>query len=166
MHKGFRLSCQTLLSLTALALSAPSALASDSPSMPASSPRMIYVDRELAPDAVARGGGDQSKSPGASRRAAALNPLAEQLETGFAEYRDRWGGLPQLEIPAGPAMRAGAAGPRVRALRARLGLAEEGTFDTFPSSGARSREPQSTGLDGARHERRLRGVLGGLLAVR
>ena len=129
MHKGFRRSCQTLLSLTALALSSPSALASDSPSVPASSPRMIYVDRELAPDAVTGGGGERSKSPGAPRRALALNPLVEQLEAGLAEYRDRWGSLSQLQVPAGPALRTGASGPRVRALRARFGLAEEGTFD-------------------------------------
>ena len=82
---------------------------------------MIYVDAELSP-----GGGDADR-----RRAAARggNPLQDELRDGLADYRQRWGSLPQLEVPAGPTLRPGASGDRVRTLRTRLGLAGEGGYD-------------------------------------
>ncbi|HEX8641788.1 MAG TPA: L,D-transpeptidase family protein [Allosphingosinicella sp.] len=83
---------------------------------------MIYVDRELAPG----GGGDASK---AMDRARAGNPIQQGLSQGLDEYRRSWGSLPSIEIPAGPGLRLGSTGPRVRLLRARLGLTEEGGFD-------------------------------------
>ena len=90
------------------------------------SARMIYVDQDLAPQTASGSGFSNGRF---ERRGAAANPLAEQLEQGLDDYRARWGGLPEIEIPAGPALRAGASGPRVQALRARLGLAEDGPFD-------------------------------------
>ncbi len=91
------------------------------------SARMIYVDPELSPQA-ALGAGPASKGR-VARWNRASNPLAEQLEQGLSDYRARWGLLPDIEIPAGPALRAGSSGPRVQALRARLGLIEDGNFD-------------------------------------
>ena len=88
-----------------------------------SSVDMIYVDSELAPQAG--GGGDRSA---ASSRSAA-HPIYRQLSEALAEYREVWGGLPQVEIPDGSPLRAGASGDRVRLLRERLGLDPEGTFD-------------------------------------
>ena len=78
----------------------------------------IHADREWAPD--------HSRD---SRRTAEANPLVAALEQGLAEYRERWGSLPSVTVPAGATLRPGAAGPRVQALRARLGLAEAGIFD-------------------------------------
>ncbi len=77
---------------------------------------IVYADPDLARPSPARG-------------AAAANPLAGELSDGLRRYRERWGSLPQLAVPAGPALRAGAAGARVRALRERLGLAADGDFD-------------------------------------
>ncbi|MCA1657826.1 MAG: hypothetical protein LC627_00835, partial [Verrucomicrobiaceae bacterium] len=89
---------------------------------------MIYVDSGLAPADVSSGSGAGRGSFARSRHAA-VNPLVAQLEAALDDYHFRWGSLPQLQIPAGPALRQGAAGPRVRALRERLGLYDEGPFD-------------------------------------
>ena len=67
--------------------------------------------------------------PGSSPGRASANPLYRQLRDGLEAYRARWGSLPQTGIAAGPALRPGGSGERVRALRHRLGLAEEGDFD-------------------------------------
>jgi murein L,D-transpeptidase YcbB/YkuD len=57
------------------------------------------------------------------------NPFYAQLREGLEDYRQRWAGLPQVEIAPGPAIGPGAAGDRVRALRHRLGLDSRGMFD-------------------------------------
>ena len=108
----------------AAAFAASEASTGSEPTTP--SARMVYVDAELAPQTVSGSGFSNGR---VERRGAAANPLAEQLEQGLDDYRARWGGLPEIEIPAGPALRAGASGPRVQALRARLGLVEDGNFD-------------------------------------
>jgi L,D-transpeptidase YcbB len=79
---------------------------------------IVYADPGLARPASGGGG------------ARAANPLHDALSDGLRRYRERWGSLPQVDIPAGPALRAGAAGARVRALRERLGLAADGNFDS------------------------------------
>lgn len=59
-----------------------------------------------------------------------LNPLYEELRAGFAAYRARWSALPRVRIAPGPLLKAGAQGPRVAALRQRLGLpATSARFD-------------------------------------
>jgi murein L,D-transpeptidase YcbB/YkuD len=50
------------------------------------------------------------------------NPLFLRLQTGLEQYRASWGSLPQVKIPAGPALKSGSTGKRVEALRTRLGL--------------------------------------------
>src|SRR5690606_15610209 len=57
------------------------------------------------------------------------NPVYAAMRAGLADYRARWGQLPQTHVPNGPALAAGARGPRVEALRVRLGLPEAGAFD-------------------------------------
>ena len=54
-----------------------------------------------------------------------MNPVYEELRAGLAAYRARWSTLPRIELPAGPPLAIGAQGPRVEALRRRLGLAAE-----------------------------------------
>src|SRR5687768_13349480 len=118
------------LALALLVPAAASAAAEASADSEAALPsaRMIYVDAELAPER-ASGAGRWTGTDLAVRRSLSTNPLASQLEEGLADYRAHWGSLPEIEVPAGPALRAGAAGPRVRALRARPGLSEDGPFD-------------------------------------
>ncbi len=93
---------------------------------------MVYIDRELAPRS-ARGGDGRIADADDIRRALADldegNPIHLGLRRGLALYRQRWSSLPQVQIPAGPAIRAGQRGARVQALRRRLGLSERGTFD-------------------------------------
>ncbi len=83
---------------------------------------MVYIDPELEP----RDRGDYRYD---SRAASRANSLVAGLRDGLSEYRGRWSGLPQIEIPAGPTLRRGDSGERVRLLRHRLGLEEEGEFD-------------------------------------
>ena len=66
---------------------------------------------------------------GSTREQGGPNPLFQQLAEGLDRYRATWGSLPAVRIPAGPALKPGASGPRVRLLRRRLGLPEAGTFD-------------------------------------
>ncbi len=55
------------------------------------------------------------------------------IQTRFTEaskkYASEWSGLPQITIPAGPTLSVGSSGPRVAALRARLGLPHSDRFD-------------------------------------
>lgn len=60
---------------------------------------------------------------------AALNPLYDRMRDGLLRWRSQWAGLPQVTVPAGPVLKSGAEGPRVRALRARLGLPAGDLFD-------------------------------------
>ncbi len=57
------------------------------------------------------------------------NPLFIELHRGLQQYQMRWARLPQLGIPAGPALKAGSADPRVDMLRQRLGMYPGGGFD-------------------------------------
>ena len=66
--------------------------------------------------------------PGADRRAAP-NPMFLALAEGLEQYQSSWGGLPQVKIPAGPALKRGSTGKRVALLRTRLGLPAGGGYD-------------------------------------
>jgi L,D-transpeptidase YcbB len=63
------------------------------------------------------------------RRQEAPNPIFVDLATGLERYQATWGRLPQVKIPAGPALKAGSTGRRVELLRQRLGLVPAGGFD-------------------------------------
>lgn len=90
---------------------------------------MIYADPALQRPAAATDSSVSKRAAQARQRQAAANPLYLQLEQGLEAYRDRWGSLPQTEIPAGPVLRSGSTGPRVAALRERLGLLPGDAFD-------------------------------------
>jgi murein L,D-transpeptidase YcbB/YkuD len=96
--------------------------AADSPSPAPQPAAMVYADPGLAP-------GGSLGSGKARERAAGINLIAAELEQGLDEYRLRWGALPAIQVPAGPTLRRGASGPRVQALRERLGLYDDGSFD-------------------------------------
>ena len=95
---------------------------------------MIYIDEELVPRAVH----DNAASPDMTFAAwsgapvdffTSVNPIYTELRRGLVKYQQRWGSLPQLPIPAGPALKLGMSGDRVAALRTRLGLAEGSKYD-------------------------------------
>jgi murein L,D-transpeptidase YcbB/YkuD len=58
-----------------------------------------------------------------------VNPIYTDLRRGLVRYRQRWGELPQFQLPAGPAMKLGSEGMNVAALRQRLGLPPGDKFD-------------------------------------
>ena len=95
---------------------------------------MIYIDQELVPHAV------QDQGPFANMTSAAwsgapldlfvpVNPIYTELRRGLVKYQQTWGNLPDIGVPAGPALKPGSTGERVSALRARLGLAPSDRFD-------------------------------------
>jgi murein L,D-transpeptidase YcbB/YkuD len=59
----------------------------------------------------------------------APNPMFTQLADSLDLYRQSWGSLPQVKIPAGPVLKPGSTGRRVDLLRQRLGLAPGGGYD-------------------------------------
>ena len=94
---------------------------------------MIYIDEELVPRAV-----HDNASPDMSFAAwsgapvdffSAVNPIYTDLRRGLVKYQQRWAGLPQLPVPAGPTLKVGMTGDRVAALRTRLGLSDGSKYD-------------------------------------
>lgn len=59
----------------------------------------------------------------------APNPLFIELHRGLQQYQMSWGRLPQLQIPAGAALKAGTKDGRIGILRQRLGMPPGGGFD-------------------------------------
>lgn len=99
--------------------------------VPQSSSEITYVDPELEPAPPDVEALRASASP--AEALASLhrdNPLYEGLRAGLAEYRSRWSGLPQIEIPYGPPLAEGSRGERVSLLRERLGV-PAGRTDRF-----------------------------------
>jgi len=96
---------------------------------------MIYIDEELVPRAVHDG-----NSPFADMNFAAwsgapvdlftsVNPIYTDLRRGLVKYQQRWGDLPQVQIPSGPTLKPGGTGERVSLLRQRLGLGGGNAYD-------------------------------------
>jgi murein L,D-transpeptidase YcbB/YkuD len=95
---------------------------------------MIYIDEELVPKAVHDNAPSQEMSFAAWSGApvdffSAVNPIYTDLRRGLIRYQQRWGDLPQLPVPAGPALKLGASGDRVATLRTRLGLPDGSKYD-------------------------------------
>src|SRR4051794_28977000 len=95
---------------------------------------MIYIDEGLVPKAVH----DSAAPPDMAFAAwsgapvdfyTPVNPIYTELRRGLIKYQQRWANLPQLPIPAGPAIKLGTTGERVAMLRTRLGLAEGSKYD-------------------------------------
>jgi murein L,D-transpeptidase YcbB/YkuD len=95
---------------------------------------MIYIDESLVPKAVHRKGflagiQDAAWSAAPVDLFTSVNPIYTDLRRGLVKYEQSWGSLPQIEIPAGPTLKAGVTGDRVAMLRTRLGLPDGDTYD-------------------------------------
>ena len=95
---------------------------------------MTYVDKVLAPTSATPMTllGEAARAFAAGQpveSAMGLNPLYKELRDGYAAWRARWASLPEVRIPAGPALTIGSQGERVRLLRERLGLSPVGAYD-------------------------------------
>src|SRR5688572_18528407 len=95
---------------------------------------MIYIDPEIAPrldDAnVAMHQISFEEWAGAPLDLfLPVNPIYTDLRRGLVRYRQRWGDLPQFQMPAGPGMKLGSDGVNVAALRQRLGLPPGTKYD-------------------------------------
>jgi murein L,D-transpeptidase YcbB/YkuD len=94
---------------------------------------MIYIDEDLVPRAV-----HNDASTGMSFAAwsgapvdlfTSVNPIYTELRRGLIKYQQRWGGLTEIAISPGPALKVGMSGDRVGTLRERLGLAAGTKYD-------------------------------------
>jgi murein L,D-transpeptidase YcbB/YkuD len=95
---------------------------------------MIYIDEELVPKAVHDNSllHNISFDPWSAAPVdlfTSVNPIYTDLRRGLVKYRQQWGDLPQITIPAGPALKSGSSGERVAMLRTRLGLPDGDSFD-------------------------------------
>ena len=95
---------------------------------------MIYIDEELVPKAVHDGSGSGEMAFAEWSGApvdifTSVNPIYTDLRRGLVRYQQRWGNLPQVPIPAGPALKTGMTGDRVATLRTRLGLPDGTKYD-------------------------------------
>jgi len=130
----------SLLAALAAALAAP-AFAQDTPIEPIEIPPsieqgvdLIYIDPEIKPEIDRRN--ELLQSMGFEDWTGApidlfvpVNETYTELRRGLMRYRQRWGSLPDIDIPEGPAMKPGSKDPRVTLLRQRLGLAPGDQFD-------------------------------------
>ena len=66
-----------------------------------------------------------------------MNPLYAQLRGALAAHRGLNGQGPAIHVPTGPLLRPGSSDPRVRMLRARLGLAPDGPYDAAVANAVR-----------------------------
>lgn len=96
---------------------------------------LIYIDPEIEPEVMRRTGLLQSLNLQEWSGApvdlfTSVNPTYTNLRRGLMRYLQRWGDLPQVQIPAGgTAMKAGVSDDRIPLLRRRLGLADTHVFD-------------------------------------
>src|SRR5688500_8185404 len=127
--KPFRLLVTAAALSLSVALSSPALASREQPIEPIDLPPsveqgvdMIYIDPEIAPrldDAnVAMHQISFEEWAGAPLDLfLPVNPIYTDLRRGLVRYRQRWGGLPQLQIPSGPAMKLGTEGVNVAMLR-------------------------------------------------
>src|SRR5215210_1289233 len=139
--KSVRLLLATAALAFSVGLSSPALASRDQPIEPIDLPPsveqgvdMIYIDPEIAPrinDAnVAMHQISFEEWAGAPLDLfLPVNPIYTDLRRGLVRYRQRWGELPQFQIPAGPSMKLGSEGMNVAALRQRLGLPPGDKFD-------------------------------------
>jgi len=101
---------------------------------------MIYIDEELVPRSAHDSNGPLADMNFAAWSGApvdlftSVNPIYTDLRRGLVKYQQRWGDLPQVTIPSGPALKAGMTGERVALLRQRLGLGDSGAYDAALSA--------------------------------
>jgi murein L,D-transpeptidase YcbB/YkuD len=95
---------------------------------------MIYIDPEIAPklrenDVALHQISFEEWAGAPYDLFLPVNPIYTDLRRGLVRYQQRWGALPQFQIPAGPTMKLGSEGMNVAALRERLGLLPGTKFD-------------------------------------
>jgi L,D-transpeptidase YcbB len=95
---------------------------------------MIYIDEGLVPRAVHDNGpmGDMNFAAWSGAPVdlfTSVNPIYTELRRGLVKYRQQWGDLPEVPIPAGPALKTGMTGERIAMLRTRLGMGGGDSFD-------------------------------------
>jgi murein L,D-transpeptidase YcbB/YkuD len=95
---------------------------------------MVYVDKELAPAAPGASAALKAAAAAPSlenyvQRLGWMHPIYAQLRRGLGDYHYSWGGGGGIDVPAGPPIKPGATGERVRALQQRLGLDPTGEYD-------------------------------------
>jgi L,D-transpeptidase YcbB len=95
---------------------------------------MIYIDDDLIPRAIHDSAllhnisfSDWSGAP--LDMFVSMNPIYTDLRRGLVKYRERWGDLPDVQVPDGPTLKPGSTGDRVAALRTRLGLPDGDSYD-------------------------------------
>jgi len=96
---------------------------------------LIYIDPEIKPeidkrDALLKSFGFKDWTGAPIDLFVPVNDIYTELRRGLMKYKERWGSLPQIQIPSGAVMKLGAKDERVPLLRKRLGLAEGTTFDS------------------------------------
>jgi murein L,D-transpeptidase YcbB/YkuD len=124
----------------AAAVSAP-ALAQHQPIEPVALPPsieqgvdLIYIDPEIKPEvdrrnALLKSFGFQDWTGAPIDLFVPVNDMYTELRRGLMKYKQRWGSLPQMQLPEGPSMKLGSTDSRVAALRQRLGLPAGDKFD-------------------------------------
>jgi murein L,D-transpeptidase YcbB/YkuD len=124
-----------------LSLPAPALCASQQPIEPIEVPPsieqgldMVYIDREIAPSMERRD--EQLHDLGFNDFKAApvdmftpVHPIYTDLRRALVRYEMRWGSLPQVQVPEGPALKLNSSGDRAAILRQRLGLPEGDKID-------------------------------------
>ena len=141
MNQGPFKSFRLLLAVAALGLSGAAYAQREQPIEPIDLPPsveqgvdMIYIDPEIAPklhenDVALHQISFEEWAGAPYDLFLPVNPIYTDLRRGLVRYQQRWGELPQLKIPAGPALKQGSEGDRVGLLRERLGLPPGSAFD-------------------------------------
>ncbi|HEX8640492.1 MAG TPA: L,D-transpeptidase family protein [Allosphingosinicella sp.] len=156
MRRVFIFFCAALAAAAPAAASPPSpiiVLEPDSAQL-RQTENMIYVEESLRPPAAAE---DELLADLTPERALEspldflfpMHHLYTELRQGLQRYRVRWGGLPEVEIPAGPTLRPGQSGERVALLRERLGLPPGLGYDSELAAAVREyQQAHGIGSDG------------------
>jgi L,D-transpeptidase YcbB len=130
----------SIFAAVAVCVGAP-ALAVDRPIEPIELPPsieqgvdLIYIDPQIKPAVERRNEllqsfGFQDWTGAPIDLFVPVNDTYTQLRRGLARYKQRWGSLPQIQIPTGAVMRTGAKDERIPLLRQRLGLSSGDQFD-------------------------------------
>ena len=95
---------------------------------------MIYIDPEIAPklrdvDVAMHQISFEEWAGAPLDLFLPVNPIYTDLRRGLVRYQQRWGDLPQSQMPAGPVIKLGTEGMNVAALRERLGVVPGAKFD-------------------------------------
>jgi murein L,D-transpeptidase YcbB/YkuD len=97
---------------------------------------LIYIDPEIKPeiekrDALLQSFGFKDWTGAPIDLFVPVNDMYTELRRGLMKYKERWGSLPQIQVPTGTvAMKAGAKDERIPLLRKRLGLSDGSAFDS------------------------------------